>query len=217
MLFSHVPDPEPVPGPADTAAGDPALDARWRAATTGWRSRSVDRDEQRTWAWVRHGWEALLEPGDGSGRAADVLLVAALLAVQQRFLAVGTEDPDTVELPDPREDGAPLEDAELLAVLGEHWELDPAEAEQDPEGFARLVGGFLQDHLTERSDEVLGALVERWGATTVFAQLWSLGRPGEVEADPDRPAFPLSTDEIAWIVSGVPAPEKHLAWEWVNR
>jgi hypothetical protein len=53
----------------------------------------------------------------------------------------------------------------------------------------------------------------------VFAELWSLERVDELEpADQEgEPPFPLSTDDIAWIVSGVPGPEKHTAWEWLTR
>jgi hypothetical protein len=61
-------------------------------------------------------------------------------------------------------------------------------------------------------------LLARRGATTVFAELWSLDHGDELDPEPEeaRP-FPLSTDDVAWIVSGVPGPEKHTAWEWLTR
>ena len=52
----------------------------------------------------------------------------------------------------------------------------------------------------------------------MFAELWSLDHADELEPAADGAApFPLSTDDIAWIVSGVPGPGKHTAWEWLGR
>ena len=52
----------------------------------------------------------------------------------------------------------------------------------------------------------------------MFAELWSLDHADELEPAADGAApFPLSTDDIAWIVSGVPGPEKHTAWGWLTR
>ncbi|MFI7480807.1 hypothetical protein ACH9EU_00145 [Kocuria sp. M1R5S2] len=234
-MFSH-PPAEP-PGPAATVRGDPALDARWRAATAGWRPsaiRSVDAD--RVWAWVRHAWEGLLAPGPGDEalddddaddgdadagpgpRVRDVLTVAALLVLQERFLAVAAGERPAAGVPDPRREGAPLDDDEVLAVVRRLWDLEPERAEEDPDGFAAELAGFLQDHLDERAEDVREQLLARHGATQVFAELWSLEHGDELdpEQEGERP-FPLSTDDVAWIVSGVPGPEKHTAWEWLTR
>ncbi|HST71231.1 MAG TPA: hypothetical protein VLK55_02140 [Kocuria rosea] len=234
-MFSHAPADRP--SPSDAALGDPALDARWRAATAGWRPSSIrSADPGRTWAWVRHAWEDLLrepapgpEPDDDAGsgaaagpgrRAQDLLAVAALLALRDRFRAVAAGEPVPAEVPDPRRDGAPLEDDEALAVVRRTWEIDPQEAEEDPAGFAAEISGFLQDHLDELAGEVRDRLLARRGPTQVFAELWSLDHGDELDPGPEqdgRAPFPLSTDDIAWIVSGVPGPEKHTAWEWLTR
>lgn len=237
-MFSHAPAERP--SPSDAAPGSPALDARWRAATAGWRPSSIRSvDEDRTWAWARHAWESVVAPasgtedddahaGAGGGdlaagpdrRVQDLMTVAALLELQQRFLSVAAGDPHESEAPDPRADGAPLGDAEALAVVRGTWEIDPQEAEEDPEGFAAEISGFLQDHLAELAEDVRERLLALRGPTQVFAELWSLDHGDELEPAPDgqaRAPFPLSTDDIAWIVSGVPGPEKHTAWEWLTR
>ena len=97
------------------------------------------------------------------------------------------------------------------------WEIDPEE--EGAEGFAAELAGFLQDHLDELAEEVRERLVDRRGPTQVFAELWSLEHVDELEPvdQEGEPPFPLSTDDIAWIVSGVPGPEKHTAWEWLTR
>jgi len=237
-VFSHAPAERP--SPSDAAPGSPALDARWRAATAGWRPSSIRSvDEDRTWAWARHAWEGVVAPasgpedddahaGAGGGdlaagpdrRVQDLMTVAALLELQQRFLSVAAGDPHESEAPDPRADGAPLGDAEALAVVRGTWEIDPQEAEEDPEGFAAEISGFLQDHLAELAEDVRERLLALRGPTQVFAELWSLDHGDELEPAPDgqaRAPFPLSTDDIAWIVSGVPGPGKHTAWEWLTR
>lgn len=233
-MFSHAPA-EP-PRPATTVRGAPALDARWRAATAGWRPSSIrSGDADRVWAWVRHAWEGVVvpvpgdddaapgaapEPAAGPGpRVQDVTTVAALLVLQDRFLAVAAGDPDRAGIPDPRRDGAPLEDDEALALVRTTWEVDPAGAEQDPDGFAAEVSGFLEDHLDELAEDVRERLLARRGPTQLFAELWSLDHGDELDPAPDEEAapFPLSTDDVAWIVSGVPGPEKHTAWEWLTR
>ncbi|MUN63213.1 hypothetical protein GMA12_08690 [Kocuria sediminis] len=239
-MFSH-PAPEPVEptGPSAAAPGEPALDRRWRAATAGWRPSSIrSAGAERVWAWVRHAWEALVAPpaggdddgpvagagapgrsGTGSGhRVDDLLTVAALLALQERFLAVAAGEPVPTEVPDPRLEGAALDEDEALAVVRRTWEIDPADAGTD--GFAAELSGFLQDHLDELAEEVREQLVDRRGPTQLFAELWSLEHEDELEPADEQdaaPPFPLSTDDIAWIVSGVPGPEKHTAWEWLTR
>ncbi|OLT07149.1 hypothetical protein BJF77_02350 [Kocuria sp. CNJ-770] len=239
-MFSH-PAPEPIEptGPSAAAPGEPALDGRWRAATAGWRPSSIRAaGPERVWAWVRHAWEALLAPpaaGDDDGAVADegapgrsatgtgprvddLLTVAALLALQERFLAVAAGEPAPAEVPDPRRDGAALSDDEVLTVVRRTWEIDPAEAGAD--AFAAELSGFLQDHLDEQAEEVRERLLDRRGPTQLFAELWSLEHVDELEpaAEQDAaPPFPLSTDDIAWIVSGVPGPEKHTAWGWLTR
>lgn len=233
-MFSDAPA-EP-PSPSRAAPGEAALDARWRAATTGWRPSSIrSADAERTWAWLRHAWEDVLAPGDDDGplqpaaedrtggpgrRVRDLLVVAALLVLRQRFLAAGAEDPDGEDpgtVPDPRAEGAPLADAEVLAVVGALWDLGGQGPEEDPEGFAAELSGYLQDHLGELADDALEHLVARHGRTRVFAELWSLGHPDEVEAPGEDAPFPLATDDVAWIVSGVPTPGKQRAWEWLGR
>ena len=230
-LFSHAPADRP--SPSDAALGDPALDARWRAATAGWRPSSIrSGDADRTWAWVRFAWETLVAAldddapvaeavsgGPAAGpdrRVRDLLTVAALFVLQERFLAVAAGEPDEPEIPDPRADGAPLGDAETVAVVGEQWDLDP----EGSDGFAAEVSGFLQDHLDELAADVRELLADRRGSTRLFAELWSIDHGDELDPEPDeeraRP-FPLSTDDIAWIVSGVPGPQKHTAWEWLTR
>jgi len=231
-VFSHAPADRP--SPSDAAHGDPGLDARWRAATAGWRPsgiRSVDAD--RTWTWVRHAWEGVVAAAGDDGtpaggdlapgpdrRVQDLMTVAGLLEVQRRFLAVAAGGTDEAEAADPRADGAPLGDAEALAVVQDTWEIDPQEAEQDPEGFAAEVSGLLRDRLAELADDVRDRLLDRRGPTQVFAELWSLEHADELDAAPDgqpRAPFPLSTDDVAWIVSGVPGPGKRTAWEWLTR
>ncbi|GAA1769994.1 hypothetical protein [Kocuria aegyptia] len=230
-MFSHpAPEPHEPTGPSATAPGEPALDARWRAATAGWRPSSIrSADAGRVWAWVRHCWEGVValpggpedaaapeRPGAG-GRVDDLMTVAALFVLQERFLAVAAGEPAPAEAPDPRRDGAPLGDDEVLAVVRRTWELDPGQ--EGTEEFAAELAGFLQDHLDELAEEIRERLVDRRGPTQVFAELWSLEHVDELEpADQDEvPPFPLSTDDIAWIVSGVPGPEKHTAWVWLTR
>ena len=178
---------------------------------------------------MRHAWEGLAGGGvDGAAagpedddavgrRVHDLMTVAALFVLQERFLAVAAGEPVPAGAPDPRRDGAPLGDDEVLAVVRQTWEIDPAE--EGAEGFAAELAGFLQDHLDELAEEVRERLVDRRGPTQVFAELWSLEHVDELEpADQEgEPPFPLSTDDIAWIVSGVPGPEKHTAWEWLTR
>ncbi|MFE7629189.1 hypothetical protein [Kocuria sp. NPDC057446] len=229
-MFSH--PPADRPGPVEPVVpGDPALDDRWRAATAGWRPSSIRPSSVRTGepdrvrAWVRHAWEDLDGPTARTGddddalarRVRDLMTVAALFVLQERFLAVAAGEPVPAEAPDPRGDGAPLDDDEVLAVVRQTWDVDPAEEGTD--GFAAELAGFLQDHLDELAEEVRERLVDRRGPTQVFAELWSLEHVDELEpADEEgRPPFPLSTDDIAWIVSGVPGPEKHAAWEWLVR
>ena len=233
-MFSH--PPADRPGPSEPVVpGDPALDDRWRAATDGWRPSSIrpssirSDEPDRVRAWVRHAWEGLAgggvdgavagpEDDDAVGRRVrDLMTVAALFVLQERFLAVAAGEPVPAGAPDPRRDGAPLGDDEVLAVVRQTWEIDPAE--EGAEGFAAELAGFLQDHLDELAEEVRERLVDRRGPTQVFAELWSLEHVDELEpADQEgEPQFPLSTDDIAWIVSGVPGPEKHTAWEWLTR
>jgi hypothetical protein len=233
-VFSH--PPADRPGPSEPVVpGDPALDDRWRAATAGWRPSSIrpssirSGEPDRVRAWVRHAWEGLAGGGvDGAAagpddddavgrRVRDLMTVAALFVLQERFLAVAAGEPAPAGAPDPRRDGAPLGDDEVLAVVRQTWEIDPAE--EGAEGFAAELAGFLQDHLDELAEEVRERLVDRRGPTQVFAELWSLEHVDELEpADQEgEPPFPLSTDDIAWIVSGVPGPEKHTAWEWLTR
>lgn len=222
-MFSH--PPAGPPDPSAAVAGAPALDARWRAATAGWGPSSIrSAAPDRVWAWVRHAWEGLevpfpaAEDDDAAGaRVHDLMTVAALFVVQERFLAVAAGEPAPAEAPDPRRDGAPLGDDEVLAVVRRTWEVDPAE--EGTEGFAAELAGFLQDHLDELAEEVRERLVDRRGPTRVFAELWSLEHAdglGPAVQD-GQPPFPLSTDDIAWIVSGVPGPGKHTAWEWLTR
>lgn len=146
----------------------------------------------------------------------DLLTVAALFVLQERFLAVAAGDPEEPAIADPRADGAPLGDAETVAVVGEQWDLGP----EGSEGSAAEVSGFLQDLLDELADDVRELLADRRGPTQLFAELWSIDHGDELDPAPDgervRP-FPLSTDDIAWIVSGVPGPQKHTAWEWLTR
>lgn len=229
-MFSH--PPADRPGPSEPVVpGDPALDDRWRAATAGWRPSSIrpstvrSGEPDRTRAWVRHAWEALEAGASGpedddapaGRRVRDLLTVAALFVLQERFLAVAAGEPVPAGAPDPRRDGAPLGEDEVLAVVRRTWEIDPAE--QGADGFAAELTGFLQDHLDELTEEVRERLVDLHGPTRVFAELWSLEHVDELEpADQEgEPPFPLSTDDIAWIVSGVPGPEKHTAWEWLTR
>ena len=233
-MFSH--PPADRPGPSEPVVpGDPALDDRWRAATDGWRPSSIrpssirPGEPDRVRAWVRHAWEGLAGGGvDGAAagpddddavgrRVRDLMTVAALFVLQERFLAVAAGEPVPAGAPDPRRDGAPLGDDEALAVVRQTWEIDPAE--EGAEGFAAELAGFLQDHLDELAEEVRERLVDRRGPTQVFAELWSLEHVDELEpADQEgEHPFPLSTDDIAWIVSGVPGPEKHTAWEWLTR
>ncbi|MFI7493777.1 hypothetical protein ACH9D2_03500 [Kocuria sp. M4R2S49] len=229
-MFSHPPTDRP--GPSEPVVpGDPALDERWRAATAGWRPSSIrpstirSGDPDRTRAWVRHAWEGLDGPAAGpedddavGRRVRDLMTVAALFVLQERFLAVAAGEPVPSEAPDPRRDGAPLGEDEVLAVVRQTWEIDPAE--EGTEGFAAELAGFLQDHLDELAEEVRERLVDRRGPTQVFAELWSLEHVDELEPAAEQdgaPPFPLSTDDIAWIVSGVPGPEKHTAWEWLTR
>lgn len=230
-MFSH--PPADRPGPSEPVVpGDPALDDRWRAATAGWRPSSIrptsvrSGEPDRVRAWVRHAWEGLdgaaagpEEDDDAAGRRVrDLMTVAALFALQERFLAVAAGEPAPAEVPDPRRDGAPLSDAEVLAVVRQTWEIDPVE--EGAEGFAAELTGFLQDHLDELAEEVRERLVDRRGPTQVFAELWSLEHVDELEPPAEQDGelpFPLSTDDIAWIVSGVPGPEKHTAWEWLTR
>lgn len=234
-MFSHpAPEPAEPSGPSAAAPGEPALDPRWRAATTGWRPSSIrSAGAERVWAWVRHAWEDLIAApaGDEGGpvagdadagrsgrRVDDLLTVAALLALQERFLAVAAGGPVPAEVPDPRRDGAALGEDEVLAVVRRTWEIDPAEA--GTAGFAAELSGFLQDHLDELVEEARERLVDRRGPTRLFAELWSLEHVDELEPaaeQDDAPPFPLSTDDVAWIVSGVPGPEKHTAWEWLTR
>ncbi len=229
-MFSH--PPADRPGTSEPVVpGDPALDDRWRAATAGWRPSSIrpstvrSGEPDRTRAWVRHAWEALEAAAPGPDdddapagrRVRDLLTVAALFVLQERFLAVAAGEPVPAGAPDPRRDGAPLAEDEVLAVVRRTWEIDPAE--QGTDGFAAELTGFLQDHLDELAEEVRERLVDLRGPTLVFAELWSLEHVDELEpADQEgAPPFPLSTDDIAWIVSGVPGPEKHTAWEWLTR
>lgn len=179
---------------------------------------------------MRHAWESLEGPAAGAEdddgavgrRVRDLMTVAALFVLQERFLAVAAGEPVPDEVPDPRRDGAPLDDDEVLAVVRQTWEIDPAE--EGAEGFTAELAGFLQDHLDELAEEVRERLVDRRGPTQVFAELWSLEHVDELEpaaeqdAEQDAaPPFPLATDDIAWIVSGVPGREKHTAWEWLTR
>ncbi|MFI7579405.1 hypothetical protein [Kocuria kalidii] len=230
-MFSH-PSAD-RPGPSEPLVpGEPALDDRWRAATAGWRPSSIrSAHPDRVRAWVRHAWEGLDGPASTSGeggdprgddevgrRVLDLMTVAALFALQERFLAVAAGEPAPAEVPDPRRDGAPLDDVEVLAVVQRTWEVDPAEL--GAEGFSAELSGFLQDHLEELAEEVRERLVGRRGPTQVFAELWSLDHVDELEPAAEQdgaPPFPLSTDDVAWIVSGVPGPEKHTAWEWLAR
>ena len=232
-MFSHPPAERPAPpgtGPAAAAPGEPALDPRWRAATAGWRPASArTADADRVWAWVRHAWEGVVVPGPEGGaddgdagsaapdpRVHDVLAVAALLVLQDRFRAVATGQPGADGIPDPRREGAPLEDDEVLAVVRRTWEIDPAG--EEAEGFAAELAGFLEDLLDELAEDLRERLLARRGPTRVFAELWSLNHADELEPAADGAApFPLSTDDIAWIVSGVPGPGKHTAWEWLGR
>lgn len=234
-MFSHpVPGPPEPTGHSATAPGAPALDGRWREATAGWRPSSIrSADPERVWAWVRHAWEgAVALPGGPDAddaapgpsttgpdrRVEDLLSVAALLTLQERFLAVAAGEPAPAEVPDPRRDGAPLGEDEALAVVRRTWEIAPAGT--DAREFAAQLSGFLEDHLDELAEDLRLSLLARRGPTQVFAELWSLDHGDELDPEPaaeGAPPFPLSTDDIAWIVSGVPGPEKHTAWEWLVR
>lgn len=209
-MFSH-PAPEPTPQqPSDARVpGDPAREQWWARLTAEWRPRPRV-GSPLAWAWLRSAWEALddwrppLETRPGPARddggaageppadpaeslAPELRLLDGALALQQAFDAA-TRD----AAGDAAEDGEPL----LATDLGA---------------------------------QIARELIRRQGRTRLFAELWSVSHPEELAGDPwseqprqldpqgEDPTYPLSGDDIAWIVSGSSVPHKHRTWLWTER
>ena len=212
-MFSHPAAPPPPQQPQDSkVAGAPALDADWAAAVTRWEPATRPASPAQ-WSWLRWAWEQLdgrlpETPGDGAAEHDEAVLDASL-ALLAAFLEVA--------------DGQPLS--------------SPAQA-QTPDGNP-LRGA-------ENGEAVAQELAAQCGTTLCFAQLWSLARPQELQEDPwaelsgqghdgaaedpaaqprdvageeaqRRPLFPLSGDDIAWIVSGSMTVAKDRTWQWFSR
>lgn len=191
-MFSHPAAPPPPQRPQDSeVAGDPALDDRWAEAATAWRPE-VRVGSRAQYSWLRWAWEQLGSRDD---------LLGPCLALLTAFLQVA--------------------DGEALASASEAVGPD---------------GDPLRS--AEGADEVARRLAEQCGTTLCFAQLWSLARPEELQEDPwaepddqiqrgagadvageeaaQRPLFPLSGDDIAWIVSGSMTAAKDRTWLWFS-
>lgn len=211
-MFSHPAAPPPPQQPRDSeVAGSPELDDRWARAATHWEPE-VRIGSRAQWSWLRWAWEELdgwEAPGAGQGApsAADdseLHLLDACLALLTAFLQAA--------------DGrAQLRSAQEVRTEG-----------------GRSMRG------ARAADAVARQLAARGGKTLCFAQLWSLARPEELQEDPwaefagapaagvptaadiageeaaRRPLFPLSTDDIAWIVSGSMTADKDRTWRWCS-
>lgn len=216
-MFSHPAAPLPPQQPQESkVAGDPAFDADWASAATDWEPETRPESPAQ-WSWLRWVWEQL----DG--------ILPQLPAAPAGAAVPGAEGPV-------RADEALLDAAlALLAAFlqvadGEAEPLSGAEAEAPDASTLRGAAAVARE------------LAGRCGTTLSFAQLWSLARPGELQEDPwaeldptgsdqlqhggaadvageeavKRPLFPLSSDDVAWIVSGSMTEAKDRTWRWFS-
>lgn len=207
-MFSH---PAPAPPPQQPSGarvpGDPAREQRWAGLTAQWQPHPRVTSSL-TWAWLRSAWEALDDwqppvadrPEPAAGPTRDLRLLDGALTLQRAFDAAARGMAD---------DGDCNDDA-------------------SPEGVLREEDGEPL-HEAGLGTQIARELVRRQGRTRLFAELWSVSHPEELAGDPwseqprqpdpqgEDPVYPLSGDDIAWIVSGSSTAQKHSTWLWTER
>lgn len=199
-MFSHPAPPSVPQQPRDSIVpGAPELDQRWEEAATAWEPELRVRSRQE-WAWLRYAWEPLAstDPAPDGALQEDLVLLDGALALLRRFTAAADGETAPGSVAELRTEGGEVPRGALLG-----------------DGLAIVLAGVH-------------------GQTRTFAQLWSLARPEELGQDPwgqegaesartdsageeavRGPLFPLSNDDIAWVVSGSMTAQKDAVWAWL--